>query len=229
MDVLVACEESQVVCKAFRARGHRAFSCDIQDCSGGHLEWHIKGDVLPLLNGNCEFVTVDCVPHKQDGRWDLIIAHPPCTYLSRTAQSNPYQKWASEEYRQNFFKQRILAFEFFMICYNSDCFRVAVENPPGYVSTYFRKPNQIIHPWEFGHNVNKPTGLWLKGLPLLEPTMIVTKGEFVTWGVKHKKTISKWYKETRGSKRRSVTFQGIAEAMADQWGDGYGQQRLGGV
>lgn len=227
--MLVACEESQEVCKAFRARGHEAYSCDLQDCSGGHPEWHIKGDCLPLLNGDCEFWTIDKDGrgvgwHHIIGKWDLIIAHPPCTYLTNAGACNAYRKFASEEYRQNRIKLRDEAFRFAQQIYNADCNKIAIENPIGYLNTHFRKPDQIIHPYEFGHSVNKPTCLWTKNLPKLAPTNIVPKGETTTWS--NGKKISVWYKETLRqantreelSRLRSKTFPGIARAMAEQWG-----------
>ena len=126
MKVLVACEESQEVCKAFRARGHEAYSCDIQEPSGGHPEWHICGDVLPLLNGNCEFVTMDGVTHRIDGKWDLLIAHPPCTYLS-----NAGARWlyAGGELNAERYRKGLEGKKFFMAMLNADCPRIAVENP----------------------------------------------------------------------------------------------------
>lgn len=173
MDVLIACEESQRVCAAFREKGHDAFSCDIQECSGGHPEWHIQGDVLPLLDGRCEFKTADGTRHSISDRWDLIIAHPPCTHLSSSGQ------WAYKKGKDINLKYE--AIEFFMKFANADCKYIAIENPIGVMSTEYRKPNQIIQPWQFGHKAQKSTCLWLKGLPLLTPTNIVDKGEFVEW------------------------------------------------
>ena len=126
MKVLVACEESQTVCKAFRKRGHEAYSCDIIECSGGHNEWHIMQDVIPLLNGNCEFETVDGTKHKIDGKWDLIIAHPPCTYLSNAGARFLYPKGVLNEDRLNL---GLAAKAFFMQLYNADCDKICVENP----------------------------------------------------------------------------------------------------
>lgn len=231
MKVLIACEESQVVCTQFRERGHAAYSCDIIECSGGHPEWHIKGDVLEVLNPvndmdrelGIEFNTCDGMHHFIPGRWDIIVGHPPCTYLSNAGASNPYQKWATDQYRHEWFNNRQSAFRFFLTIANAECDRIAIENPPGYINTHFRKPDQIIHPYEYGHSVNKPTCLWLKGLPLLKPTNIVDRGEIVTWGKKSPKKVSRWYKEysrsgSETSKIRSKTFPGIARAMAEQWG-----------
>ena len=154
MKVLVACEESQEVCKAFRARGHEAYSCDIQEPSGGHPEWHICGDVLPLLNGNCEFVTMDCISHRIDGKWDLLIAHPPCTYLSNAGARWLYAggKLNAERYRKGLEGKK-----FFMAMLNADCPRIAVENP--IPSSIYDLPQytQIIQPYQFGNRgVKKP-------------------------------------------------------------------------
>ena len=167
INVLIACEESQEVCKAFRSRGHRAFSCDIQECSGGHPEWHIQGDVLAVLNGNCIFQTADTHMHTQDGKWDMIIAHPPCTYLTIAANKyydvQRYGEKAMERY-----KSRYAAIVFFMQMALADCDHIAVENPIGIMNTAFRKPDQIIQPYMFGHPYAKGTCLWLKGLQPLK-------------------------------------------------------------
>lgn len=154
MRVLVACEESQEVCKAFRELGHEAYSCDIQDCSGGHPEWHLKQDVLPLLNEE----------------WDLIIAHPPCTYLSNAGARHLYPHGLLNMER---YEKGLEAKEFFMKFLNCKCKKVCVENP--LPSKIFRLPDysQIIQPYEFGHPYKKKTLLWLKNLPPLKPTCIV--------------------------------------------------------
>ena len=219
--VLVACEESQTVCKAFRARGHEAYPCDIQEPSGGHPEWHILGDVLPILNGRCEFTTMDGQAHRIDCKWDLIIAHPPCTYLTVTGN-----RWFNVERYGDKAVQRIKdreeAAEFFMAFANADCDHIAVENPVGYMSTYWRKPDKIIQPWMFGDAEEKKTCLWLKGLPNLIETNIVAPPSRVRFD--SGKSMPKWYadawhlpKEER-SKLRSKTFEGISKAMAEQWG-----------
>ena len=201
MNVLVACEESQAVCKAFREKGHRAFSCDLQECSGGHPEWHIKGDVLPLLNGNCFYNTMDDHYYRLDGKWDLIIAHPPCTDLAVSGA-----RWFPE--KQKDFRQQ-KAIVFFMQMVLADCDRIAVENPIGIMSTCYRKPNQIIQPWQFGHGEVKATCLWLKGLNPLVPTNVVDGREERIW---------KMAPGPDRAKNRSKTFSGIAKAMAEQWG-----------
>ena len=219
MRVLIACEESQEVCKAFRARGHEAYSCDLQDCSGGHPEWHIKGDVLPLLNGDCSFITEGGVWVIIDGHWDLIIAHPPCTDLAVSGARHFAQKQKDGRQQKSivFFMQTALA----------ECQRVAVENPVCIMSTAWRKPDQIIQPYLFGDHARKTTCLWLKGLPQLIPTNVVDPGEIYKGGFsvgaslnyakdENGKILS--WNDPRTAKARSKTFPGIAKAMAEQWG-----------
>lgn len=142
MNVLVACEESQTVCKAFRERGHRAFSCDIQECSGGHPEWHIKGDVLPLLNGNCTFQTSDTHTHTQNGQWDLIIAHPPCTYLCLSGQKHCNVELYGEKAIERI-NDREKAVAFFMSFVNADCQKIAIENPVGVIGKILQETNAV--------------------------------------------------------------------------------------
>ena len=221
MKVLVACEESQAVCKAFRERGHEAYSCDLQECSGGHPEWHIQGDVLPLLNGRCVFETSDGVKHTVEEKWDLIIAHPPCTYLTVTGN-----RWFNvDRYGEKAIqraKDREEAIAFFMAIANAGCDQIVVENPVGVISTLWRTPDQIIQPYMFGDPAEKKTCLWLKGLPPLVATNEVSPPERVKFN--SGKSMPKWYadlwrlpKEER-SRLRSQTFPGIAKAMAEQWG-----------
>lgn len=221
MNILVACEESQRVTMEFRARGHEAYSCDIIDCSGGHPEWHIKEDVIPLLNGNCEFKTEDGVTHKVDGKWDMIIAFPPCTYLTVTGN-----RWFNvERYGDKALKRiedRKDAIKFFMSFVNADCDKIAIENPVGVMSSEWRKPNQIINPWMFGDPFEKKTCVWLKGLPELKATDVVEIPERKQFA--SGKSMPAWYadafslpKEER-AKLRSKTFPGVAKAMAEQWG-----------
>lgn len=221
MRVLIACEESQEVCKAFRARGHEAYSCDITECSGGHPEWHIQGDVLPLLNGNCTFQTMDGTGHTVSGKWDMIIAHPPCTYLTVTGNRWFNEERYGEKARQRQ-KDREEAIRFFLGLAEADCERIVIENPVGVISSVWCKPDQIIQPYMFGDAAEKKTCLWLKGVKPLEPTGIVKPPERVQY--KSGKTMPKWYadawklpKEER-AKIRSKTFPGIARAMAEQWG-----------
>ena len=221
MNVLVACEESQRVCTAFREKGHNAFSCDILPCSGGHPEWHIQGDVLPLLNGKCDFFTEDEHIYEIEGKWDLIIAFPPCTYLTVTGNRwfNVY-RYGEKAIKRH--EDRQEAIKFFMAFANADCERIAIENPVGIMSSEWRKPNQIINPWQFGDAFEKKTCLWLKGLPELTPTNIVEippRKKFESG-----KSMPSWYAEAwhlpkeERAKLRSKTFPGIAKAMADQWG-----------
>ena len=221
MNVLVACEESQAVCKEFRKKGHDAYSCDLLECSGGRPEWHIKGDVLRLLNGACSFETMDGQAHSVSGHWDMIIAFPPCTYLTVTGNRwfniDRYGEKAIQRY-----KDRKDAIDFFMAFANADCEKISIENPVGIMSSEWKKPNQIINPWQFGDAFEKKTCLWLKGLPELTPTNIVEippRKKFDSG-----KTMPSWYagawhlpKEER-AKLRSKTFPGIAKAMAEQWG-----------
>lgn len=228
MKVLVACEESQRVCKEFRRLGHEAYSCDIQECSGGHLEWHIRQDVLPLLNGNCRFASQDGVTHEIRGQWDMIIAFPPCTYLTSAGsrhyslRCNPYEKV------QKRIQDRENAFQFFMAFVSADCERIAIENPVGYMNTHYRKPDQIIHPYYFGDPYSKRTCLWLKGIKPLIPSNMLPKPEpvYICQGPKSKGKKITWAEGIRGThggqkgraKARSKTFPGIARAMAQQWG-----------
>ena len=163
--VLVACEESQAVTKELRKLGHEAFSCDLLPESGGHPEWHLQQDVTDLLKL----------------KWDMIIAFPPCTYLTNAGMCNLTRKGATDEYRANRLRLRDEAMEFAKMIYNNDCPLIAIENPVGYLSTGWRKPDQIIKPYEYGHSVNKKTCLWLKGLPKLQPTNIVDKDEITIW------------------------------------------------
>lgn len=221
MRILVACEESQRVCAAFREKGHEAYSCDIIECSGGRPEWHIRWDVTAILNGNCSFLTADGEMRRIDGRWDLIIAHPPCTFLTVTGN-----RWFNvERYGEKALQRhqdREGAVRFFMTIANADCDRIVIENPVGVMSSLWRKPDQIIQPYMFGDSAEKMTCLWLKGVPPLNPTNQVEPPERVKFD--SGKTMPKWYadcwrlpKEER-SRIRSQTFPGIAKAMADQWG-----------
>jgi hypothetical protein len=212
MKILIACEESQTVCKAFRERGHEAYSCDILPCSGGKPEWHIQGDVVPLL----------------DGEWDMIIAFPPCTYLTNAGTRHFSRRINSEEKVLKRESLRRKAFDFFMLFANVDCGKVAIENPVGWVNSQWRKPDQIIHPYYFGDNFKKRTCLWLKGLPLLEPTNMlpVPEPKYICQGKLLKGKPIGWCEGIKGTtggqegraRARSKTFPGIAKAMAEQWG-----------
>lgn len=236
LKVLVACEESQEVCKAFRELGHEAYSCDIQECSGGHPEWHTRGDVKDLLDpvnakfspdcqryGILPFLTMDNELHLVDGKWDLIIAHPPCQKLSNACAVNLGRKdsvCSTKEWREKFFNDRTEAAIFFMTFLCANCDHIAVENPAGYMSTHFRKPDQYIDPYMFGEPWKKQTGLWLKGLPKLKPTNIVTPtGKWVQQNKMNRPAKSEAWEVIgfRDAKTRSKTFTGIARAMAEQW------------
>ena len=225
--VLIACEESQTVCKAFRKRGFEAYSCDIIEPSGGHPEWHIQEDALLLINGNTQFVTLDGMLHKVD-TWDLIIAHPPCTYLTVAANKlYNINKYGAEAIKRQ--QKREDAIAFFLNFVYANCLHIAIENPIGVISTRYRKPDQIIQPYEFGHNVRKSTCLWLYGLPKLKPTNIVSFEEIHSKGKSGGYSGNSWvvrdengkilpYNDARVKKARSKTFEGIANAMAEQWG-----------
>lgn len=220
MNILVACEESQAVTIALRAKGHTAFSCDIQDCSGGHSEWHIKDDVTRLLDGRCEFLTADGDKHSISDRWDMIIAFPPCTDIA-VSGSRHFEKKRADG-RQEF------GLKLFSAVFNADCDKIAIENPVNivggdYVKKYFPqfaylpKSTQRIQPWMFGHPQEKTTCLWLKNLPQLKATNIVEPEERWVYGNNSKKSFPAWMMSKSG-KDRSKTFQGVAEAMAEQWG-----------
>ena len=219
MNVLVACEERQRVCSAFREKGYNAFSCDILPCSGERPEWHICGDVIPLLNGNCEFVTMDDVMHRIDGKWDLLIAHPPCTYLS-----NAGARWlyAGGELNTERYRKGLEGKKFFMAMLNADCPRIAVENP--IPSSIYDLPQytQIIQPYQFGEPWSKKTCLWIKGLEPLQPTNIVSDYKPYCSSGSYSGTHNPKYKGASrkggSAKSRSRTFQGIAKAMAEAWG-----------
>lgn len=209
MKVLVACEESQTVCKAFREKGHEAYSCDVQECSGGHPEWHVKGDVLSMINGNCEFTTVDGIKHVIDEKWDLLIAHPPCTYLSNAGARFLYPKGVLNESR---LKLGLEAKDFFMKFLNADCEKICVENPTPSRVYELPKCTQVVQPRQFGHPVQKRTCLWLKNLKPLQPTTVMEE--------RQSSKIADWFNKggKDRQKNRAKTFSGIAEAMVEQWG-----------
>jgi len=213
MRILVACEESQAVTKELRQLGHEAYSCDIIPCSGSHLEWHIQGDALEIYNGHKSycghdayrapfplFRTQDGSYHMLPRRWDMIIAFPPCTNLAVSGARYFAEKRADG-------RQQV-SIDFFMQFANADCPKIAIENPVGIMSTRWRKPDQIIQPWQFGHGETKKTCLWLKGLPLLKPTDIVPGREHRVWRMPP---------SSDRAKLRSKTYPGIAKAMAEQW------------
>lgn len=229
MNILVACEESQAVTKELRRLGHNAFSCDIIECSGGHPEWHIQQDVLPLLNGRCSFQTMDGELHTIDSRWDMIIAFPPCTHLALSGAKHFEKKRADGRQAEGI--------EFFMKFFYADCEKVAIENPLNiinggkYVKNHFpglaekyqipRACTQKIQPWMFGDPYEKTTCLWLKGLPYLIATDVVNpEPRHITKGGH---SLPAWYCKSSirmpGNRQivRSKTFPGIAKAMAEQW------------
>lgn len=217
MNVLIACEESQRVCMEFRKKGHRAFSCDLIEPSGGVLEYHIKGNVLPLLNGRCIFETMDGGKHKVS-KWHLIIAFPPCTKTSNAGARHLYKNGELNIQR---YYEGMCGKAFFMAFFKADCEKICVENPTPSKVFEFPEPTQIIQPYQFGHPFSKRTQLWLKGLPKLVPTKIVEPER--TWcpsgsysgnhNDKHRGMFT-----TDRAKNRAKTFPGIAKAMADQWG-----------
>lgn len=220
MRVLIACEESQAVCKAFRARGHDAYSADIQNPSGGHPEWHIKGDVLPIINGKCHFRTMDGELHEIAGTWDMIIAFPPCTDLAASGARHFARKRSdgSQERSKNFF----LAFTV------ANCPRIVIENPVGIMSTCYRKPDQIVQPWQFKDDYQKTTCLWFIGDVKQLVPYVTEKPDFQyhTWIDKKTGKIKRqtqWYYDTRRAgkhrgKVASKTPAGLARAMSEQWG-----------
>jgi len=219
MKVLIACEESQRVCIAFRNKGHEAYSCDILKCSGGHPEWHIQKNVLSLLNGGVGFYTCDNIFHFVD-KWDLIIAHPPCTRLCASGQRWLY--YGSEEYQNKKREEQKEAIEFFMEFVKADCEKIAIENPIGIMSTLYRKPDCVYNPYDFiGETEAKKTCLWLKGLSTLKPTRPtpLNKNE-ITHGIFQGKFEGKQYAwgSSECSRLRSQTPIGVAQAMAEQWG-----------
>lgn len=192
MRILVACEESQAVTKEFRALGHSAWSCDLEPCSGGHSEWHLQCDVGLILGE----------------QWDMILAFPPCTHLSVSGARYFAEKRADGRQQA--------AIDFFMQFANHTCPRIAIENPIGIMSSVWRKPDQIIQPWMFGHDASKATCLWLKGLPPLQPTEIIRKDRYANQTPSGQNKLGP---SSERAKLRSKTYAGIAKAMAAQWGN----------
>ena len=212
MKILVACEESQAVTTELRKLGHEAFSCDIIECSGGHPEWHIQADVLPLLGGKCEFKTVDGTLHSISDRWDMIIAHPPCTYLSNAGARFLYPKGVLNQER---YEKGVKAKDFFMKIWNCNCENVVIENPIPSKIYGLPKYTQVIQPYQFGHPFSKKTCFWIRGnIKPLQPTNIIPKEQ-----IQSTKIAGNWF--NKGGKdrqiNRSKTFPGIAKAMAEQW------------
>lgn len=229
MNIIIGCEESQIVCKALRAAGHDAYSCDVKPCSGGHPEWHIHGDVLAVLCGGNVYLQNGTRVFIEN--WDMGIFHPECTYLTITANSwfkdQPARKSGTlvGEARR---AARIEAAAFFLKLYNCKIPKIAMENPIGVMSTWLRRPDQVIHPYQYGHPEKKATCLWLKGLPLLMPTNIVEPEFYVASGKKYspthynsKRSLNRLDPLPAGPERstlRSKTYTGIADAIAKQWG-----------
>ena len=221
MKVLVACEESQAVTIELRKLGHEAYSCDIVECSGGHPEWHIQGDALKLISPDCkQFTTMDGVTHTHT-KWDMLIAHPPCTYLSNAGAARLYKRIDGESYvKLSRLNEGLDAKEFFLAFYNADIPKIAIENP--IPSGVYRLPpyTQIVQPYEYGHPYSKKTCLWLKGLPNLQPTNPVKPlCSWVSGGSKKADGTPRQNKGMtfRDSFTKSKTFPGIAKAMAEQW------------
>lgn len=210
--VLIACEESQAITKEFRALGVEAYSCDLLPCSGGHPEWHIQGDAIA---------------EAYSGKYSLMMAHPPCTYLAVSGAAWLYNKDGSRNEER--WKNQAEALDFVKLLMNAPIDFIAIENPVSVISTQIRKPDQIIHPWQFGDEASKSTCLWLKNLPPIKPTKIVDKGEFFEWTDKNgvKKKQAQWYMDALSEAKtaeerrtlRSKTFTGMAKAIADQWKD----------
>jgi hypothetical protein len=209
MKILVACEESQAITKELRALGHEAFSCDLLPCSGGHPEWHLQQDVFDVIEQG----------------WDMMIAHPPCTYLAVSGARWLYNKDGSKNEER--WRNQVEALQFVQRLMDAPIDKIAIENPVSVISSHIRKPDQIVNPWMFGDKASKTTCFWLKNLPKLEPTDIVEKGEFIEFISKKgvKKRQPKWYfdalKEaktpTERRTLRSKTFKGMAQAIANQW------------
>ena len=240
MKILIACEESQTVCIELRKLGHEAYSADIQEPSGGHPEWHILGDVMPFINGRCSFQTMDGSVHKIDGKWDLMIAHPPCTYLSGVTTRHLSLKCTpAEKVVERFWKLAESAV-FFMQFALADCDRICVENPLGFMSTLWRKPDQIVHPFYFAESEDdvenyqkKRTCFWLRGLLPLKrknqlkppkPYGYTKSGKPINFEEAHGK-IAGFQHGGSSASARSKTFPGIARAMAEQWAGGTEKSR----
>ena len=217
--VLVACEESQAVCCAFRALGFTAFSCDVQEPSGDHQEWHILGDAIAALDGGV-ITTMDGKQHDV-GKWDLLIAHPPCTYLTSAGSVNLIRLDANGKRWANIARYQKMqdAVDFFLKFSQADIQHICVENPAPMHLCNLPSYSQIIEPYQFGHHWKKRTCLWLKNLPVLTPTNIVEPtGCWVLSTGRTNRTKLTQNKGVRSSKERSKTFSGIAVAMAEQWG-----------
>ncbi len=217
MKILVACEESQAVTIEMRKLGHEAYSCDIIECSGGHPEWHIMHDVIPLLNGRCEFRTADGADHHISDKWDMIIGHPPCTFMSKAGARWMFPK--AGQVSQERLALAMKAKTFFFAILNADCEKICVENPRPLKIVGLPVPTQVIQPYQFGHPYSKATCLWLKGLPPLKPTKVLT--EYKPFLPSNTGAFSRGGGGSRGvahdAKTASKTFEGVGRAMAEQW------------
>lgn len=218
MKVLIACEESQTVCKAFRALEYEAYSCDVQEPSGGHPEWHILGDALPLLNGGVEFTTMDGRTHRVSGKWDMIIAFPPCT---KTSNAGARHLWRGGRLNISRYYDGLCGKALFLAIWAADCDRVVIENPTPSKIFEYPAPTQSVQPCEYGHPYTKKTLLWERGVPPLKPTNVVTPTR--TWcpsGSYSRGHEDRYRGEftTDRARNRAKTFPGIAAAMAEQWG-----------
>lgn len=232
-NILIACEESQRVCTEFRKLGYNAFSCDLLPCSGGHPEWHFKQDVFEVIqNRGGKLQNGDNI--SINGNWDLMVAHPPCTFLAVSGakwfyhpddKDLPIEKRRPHPKFPNRVRDREEGADFFMKLINADIPRIAIENPIGIMNSRYRKPDQIVHPYYFGDRASKATCLWLKNLPPLQPTKLVDQGDYIEFG--SGKRLQKWYSDaltkskTSDERRtlRSKTFQGFAKAIAEQWSE----------
>ena len=232
-NILIACEESQRVCTEFRKLGFNAYSCDLLPCSGGHPEWHFKQDVLEVIRDKGGILETG-KRISINGNWDLMIAHPPCTFLAVSGakwyyhpddKGLPISKRRPHPHFPNRAKDREEAADFFMALANADIPRIAIENPVGIMNTRFRKPDQIVQPYWFGDEASKKTCLWLKNLPPLKKTKLVNPGEYIEFGSGRR--LAKWYSDgltktkTADERRiwRSKTFPGFAKAIAEQWSE----------
>jgi len=231
MRILVACEESQAITKELRKLGHDAYSWDLLPCSGGHPEWHFQEDVFKIIE-NHGGILQNGEENISTDQWEMMIAHPPCTFLAVSGarwyyhpedKDMPVQNRRPHPKFPNRVNDRDEALEFFIKLNEAPIEKIAVENPVGIVNTKYKKPNQTVHPWMFGDEASKATCLWLKNLPKLEPTKIVGKGERVI--LSSGKSLPKWYSDALTQAKsaaerrtlRSKTFEGMAKAMAEQW------------
>lgn len=224
MKILIACEESQAVCKEFRKRGHEAYSCDLQEPSGGHPEWHILGDALKTIDGGA-VVTMDGAVHEI-GQWDMMIAHPPCTYLSNACTRGFSLRCTEAEKVVDRWRDRAYGAVFFMHFALAHIPKICIENPVGFMNTAYRKADQIIDPYMFAESVEdtenyvtKRTCLWLRGLPKLKTNNLPKPDNAALFG-RYPNGKARCWEDTysRSGKVRSKTFPGIAKAMAEQWG-----------